>query len=83
MHLCQVMTDENDIEKAIGRVIRELRLEKDLSQEKLAELCNLDRSYYSELERGEKTMSIRTLYKIAKGLEIKPSNLMKKFEVKL
>ena len=59
------MTDGKDIEKAFGRVIREMRLERGLSQEKLSELCNLDRSYVSEIERGEKTASIRTLVLIS------------------
>lgn len=49
------MTDGNNIEKAFGKIIRELRLERNLSQEKLSELSGLDRSYVSELERGEKT----------------------------
>ena len=74
------MTDGNHIEKAFGQVIRELRLERNLSQEKLSELCNLDRSYVSEIERGEKTVSIRTIMKIALGLDLKPSLLIKEME---
>ena len=74
------MTDGNNIEKAFGQVIRELRLERGLSQEKLSELCNLDRSYVSEIERGEKTASIRTIMKIALGLDLKPSLLIKEME---
>lgn len=74
------MTKENDIEITIGQMIRELRLEKNLSQEKLAELCNLDRSYYSELERGERTMSIRTLFKISSGLGKLPSQILQLVE---
>lgn len=74
------MTDGNNIEKAFGQVIRELRLERNLSQEKLSELSGLDRSYVSEIERGEKTASIRTLFKIAIGLDIKPSKLLSRIE---
>ena len=77
------MTDGNYIEKAFGQVIRELRLERGLSQEKLSELCNLDRSYLSEIERGEKTASIRTIVKLADGLNITPSSLIAGMEEKL
>lgn len=74
------MTDGNNIEKAFGQVIRELRLERNLSQEKLSELSALDRSYVSEIERGEKTASIRTLYKLSQGLEISLSEFVLKLE---
>jgi len=74
------MTDGNNIEKAFGQVVRKLRLERNLSQEKLSELSGLDRSYVSEIERGEKTASIRTVVKLAKGLDISPSSLLAGFE---
>lgn len=70
------MTDGNNIEKAFGQVVRNLRLERNLSQEKLSELSGLDRSYVSEIERGEKTASIRTIVKLAGGLGVLPSNLI-------
>ena len=72
--------DGNDIEIAFGQVIRTLRLSKNISQEKLAELCDLDRSYLSEIERGEKTISIRTLFKLSTGLNIKPSEILSLIE---
>jgi len=74
------MTDGNHIEKAFGQVVRKLRMERNLSQEKLSELSGLDRSYVSEIERGEKTASIRTLVKLAEGLDISPSSLLAEME---
>ncbi|MEX2345301.1 MAG: helix-turn-helix transcriptional regulator [Balneolaceae bacterium] len=77
------MTDGKDIEKAFGQVVRDMRLERKLSQEKLSELSGLDRSYVSEIERGEKTASIRTLVKLAEGLGISLSSLIVDMEKKL
>jgi len=71
------MKDGNDIEKSFGEVIKRLRKQKGISQEKLAELSNLDRSYLSELERGEKTASLRTIFKLSNGLEVAAYILLK------
>jgi len=69
-----------ELEHLIGEVIKELRLSKNLSQEKLAELSNLDRSYISEIERGVKTASVVTIFKISAALSIKSSELLQKVE---
>lgn len=74
------MVKGSDIRKSLGTTVRELRLAKNLSQEKLAELGELDRSYISEIENGDKTASIITIYKIALALEVKPSHLLQEME---
>jgi transcriptional regulator with XRE-family HTH domain len=63
-----------------GKVLRKLRVGKKLSQEKLAELCDLDRTYISLLERGLRQPTITTLFKIADALDLPPSELVKKVE---
>ena len=63
-----------------GKVLRKLRVGKKLSQEKLAELCDLDRTYISLLERGLRQPTISTLFKIADALDLPPSELVKKVE---
>ncbi len=55
----------------IGNRIRKLRAEADLSQEKLAFECDLDRTYIGSVERGERNISVINLRKIAKALKIK------------
>lgn len=60
----------------IGNRIRELRMEVDLSQEKLAFACNLDRTYIGSVERGERNISVINLRKISKALKIKVSVLL-------
>lgn len=56
--------------------IRELRLSKELSQEELADLCGLHRTYISDIERGNRNVSIDNIEKIAKGLDVDPSVLL-------
>lgn len=75
------MTKNKDLEKQFGNLIKSTRLEKGISQEKLAELSGLDRSYVSELERGEKTASIRTIFKLANGLSVEAYQLLKKIKI--
>lgn len=70
------------IVKVFGQVLRELRVSNQLSQEKLAELTDLDRTYISLLERGQRQPTIRTLFQIAKALNIKPSKIIETVEEK-
>lgn len=65
-----------EIEKAFGMVLRKNRLEKSYSQEELAHICGLDRTYISLLERGKRKPTINTLFALAKGLKISPSALI-------
>lgn len=55
----------------IGNQIRELRNKADLSQERLAFECDLDRTYIGSVERGERNISVINLRKIAKALKTK------------
>ena len=52
----------------IGKKIRALRIKRKLSQETLAELCNLSSSYISYIETGKKRLSFATLEKLSKYL---------------
>ncbi len=64
----------------IGKRIRYYRLKQSISQEKLAEYSDLHPTYIGQLERGEKTPSIETLYRITKGLHISLAALMEGIE---
>ena len=63
-----------------GRILQEARLDKGFSQEKLADLSGLDRSYISMLERGLRQPTINSLFSISKILEVKPSAIIKMVE---
>ena len=61
---------------AFGKVLRELREEKGLSQEELAADAELDRTYPSLLERGKRTPSLTILFEIACALDTSPQYLV-------
>jgi len=67
--------------EVFSKVLRELREANNISQEKLAEYCELDRTYISLLERGLRQPTITTIFKLAKALNISASELIKKVEV--
>jgi len=72
----QMMSEEENIRIAFGKAVKSLRQEKNISQEKLAEYANLDRSYISLIERGINSASVITLFKIGSALDIDPTDLI-------
>ncbi len=60
---------------AFGARVRELRLEKGLSQEELANLSNVHRTYIGMIERAEKNLTLSNIEKISMALGISLSNL--------
>jgi len=63
-----------------GRVTRSNRERRGLSQEALAELANLNRTYLGEIERGVVVPSIDTMQKLANALGEKLSTLIRQCE---
>lgn len=66
------MISEEDYIKNLGLQIRKIREQKNLSQQNLADLCNMPRSTIARAERAEKSVTVITLIKIAKAMEISP-----------
>lgn len=64
----------------IGSRIRHFRLERALSQEELAGICELHRTYIGSCERGEKNITINNLYKISKALGVSLSDFFSGIE---
>ena len=59
-----------DVHKDFGNRIRELRRGQGVSQERLAELAGLDRTYVGGIERGERNPSLKNIAKIAAALRV-------------
>jgi transcriptional regulator with XRE-family HTH domain len=56
--------------------VRKHRLDMQLSQEELADLCGLHRTYIGGVERAERNITLSTLEKIAKSLNVAPIDLL-------
>lgn len=56
--------------------MRQIRKSKELSQEALADLCDLDRTYISGIERKKRNLSIRNIQRIAEALDVDPRVLL-------
>jgi transcriptional regulator with XRE-family HTH domain len=66
----------NPITRAFGLRVREFRVSKGLSQEELAERCDLHRTFIGRVERGETNITLVSIHKVAKGLGISASALV-------
>lgn len=60
-----------DIKQKFGLKVKELRKLKGLSQERLANLAEIDRTYLPTIEKGERNVSLEVIEKLAKALDIK------------
>jgi transcriptional regulator with XRE-family HTH domain len=61
--------------RLFGRRVRALRLERGLSQEKLAELAELHRNYVGGVERGERNIALLNIVALARALKVRASKL--------
>lgn len=64
-----------DTKKTFGATVREWRSQLGISQEKLAERANLHRTYVSDIERGERNVSLENIERLARALDISISTL--------
>ena len=67
-------TDERMV--VFGRRVREVRKSKGISQERLAEMAGIDRSYMGNIERGEKNITLKKAYEICDALDVKIEDLV-------
>jgi transcriptional regulator with XRE-family HTH domain len=58
------------IQEKFGQRVKELRLQKELSQEKLANIAEIDRTYMTSLENGHRNVSLQNIEKIVSSLNI-------------
>ncbi|MFJ3483161.1 helix-turn-helix domain-containing protein [Pseudomonas sp. NPDC090202] len=65
-----------DLAKELGKKIRLARKLRGISQENLALMCRVDRSYMGRIERGEANLTLEKLYQVAQSLDCEPSSLL-------
>lgn len=71
------MQKQSSITYVFGKRVRALRQQRRLSQEQLAELGDLDRTYISGIERGVRNVSLRNIEALAQALQVSLSELFK------
>jgi transcriptional regulator with XRE-family HTH domain len=71
------------LEEAFGMVVRRKRAELQISQEELAHRAGLDRTYVSAIERAKYTVSLKTVFAIAKAVKEDPNVLVAEVEAAL
>lgn len=71
----------SEISKILGQRIRNRRINKGLSQEKLAELSGCHPTYIGQVERGEKNATIESVERISLALGVSLSNLFEKLGI--
>jgi transcriptional regulator with XRE-family HTH domain len=71
---------DTQIQVAFGERVRELRKQKNFSQEDLGLACALDRTYIGGVERGERNISLLNIVRIAEALDVEPGELFRPTE---
>lgn len=71
---------QKDLLFTFGQTVRKLRLSKDISQEKFADMCNLHRTYISDVELGKRNVSLENIGKMATALDMHVSELFQEVE---
>ena len=65
-----------DVARAFGLTLRDTRLERGISQDKLSQICDLDRTYPSLLERGLRGPTLTMMLRLADGLGVEAAKLV-------
>ncbi|MBV1777452.1 helix-turn-helix domain-containing protein [Burkholderiaceae bacterium DAT-1] len=66
----------NDLARKFGGIMRQHRVQKGISQDELALMTDIDRSYVGRIERGEVNITLEKVYRLARALECNVSDLL-------
>ncbi|QOL69343.1 helix-turn-helix domain-containing protein [Limosilactobacillus mucosae] len=69
--------NREEILTTFGNNLKKIRLKRGLSQERLAELVNVDRTYIGMVERGKKSISLIYITRLLKVLQVSADDLFK------
>ncbi|PIS42387.1 MAG: transcriptional regulator [Candidatus Kerfeldbacteria bacterium CG08_land_8_20_14_0_20_40_16] len=71
------MLKDQEIPKLFGKRLKEIRLQRKMSQGDIARTLGVHRSYISGIERGIRNPSLKNIERLARALNINPSELLK------
>jgi len=77
------MPKDVGLERLFGQVLQKLRTERGLSQEELGFESDYHRTYISQLERGQKNLSLKAIFRLAEALGIRPSEMVRRIESRM
>jgi len=75
--------ESDKISEAFGVVLQRYRVDAGISQEELADLANVDRTFVSRLERGLRQPTITTIISLAQALKVTATELVREVEAAL
>lgn len=71
---------KGNLNELFGKVIKQLRQERGMSQQELADYAEIDRSYISDMERGRYNPTLLTVYKLADILKVLPHEIIHRID---
>jgi transcriptional regulator with XRE-family HTH domain len=71
------ITQQDSFLVALGEIVHDVRVNSGLSQQELADLVGVHRTYVSDIERGARNLTVTTVVRIANSLDISPSKLFR------
>ena len=71
---------KNDLLVEFGQTVRKIRVTRNISQEKFADLCDVHRTYISDVELGKRNISLENIERMAKALGISLTELFREVE---
>ena len=71
---------DTNVQQSFGQILKEIRTNRNISQEKFALQIGMDRTYYASVEAGKRNVSLQNIKKIADGLDISLGELFSLME---
>jgi transcriptional regulator with XRE-family HTH domain len=74
------VADQDPIQILVGRALRSVRLQRGMTQERLAAACGMHPTYVSDIERGARNPSWKAIVRLARGLEVPVATIAAAFD---
>ncbi len=78
--MLRMSVPDEKLKRTFGDAVRKYRQQAGLSQEALADRSGLHRTYISDIERGDRNVSLVNIRRLAKALDTVPSDLLKEVQ---